>query len=554
MNKVRSFLLVLAAALVMVACSQLTESLGLLPQTPILSEGEGNITLTFGSPGASRFVGNSYTLADVTYVTVQLTHEITGASKYEAATVTAGSAAVKFTRIPTGTWKIKANLYENSTATAEMLYWVYDKVLVKSKQDTTASLTAIPSGGLTNLSIGEAVLPTDITLNHEPVLGLTPLAAQSVEVPQGISLQLTATMVPPTSSFQKVSWSSSNPAVASVDNFGKVYTHKTGTVVISAQEAYQTGVTSALPYNLTVVPGFIGDWSMNFSGGMAGASGNSSRYIGSSKMYWRIFKDNTWEYFMEGSNSYDRPKKGTWALASGNIVFTPTQELDAITGTWTAISDNPLVTSWSLQEGGALKMDYFTAFSPSGTMDRIAFRTATSITGVKNTNTNVADFVAGTTRTLDYDDIFQFQLTAETDYDASLRKVVWGSSDSTVANFDSGSYLRISKQGTTVLRATSLDGAITATMNLTVTAVNLPVTVLTSAWVNFTNNYEDTTKVRTNLSWMGPASSYKLESSLDNLTWITETGVSSYSGTSSADLVKPFGQKISFRITSIVND
>ncbi|MBQ6265826.1 MAG: Ig-like domain-containing protein [Clostridia bacterium] len=77
--------------------------------------------------------------------------------------------------------------------------------------------------------------------------------AQSISINQnsqslyiGQTLQLTATVLPPETDNPAVTWSSSAPAVASVDSFGLVYAYSTGTAVITAAASDGTNLTDSI--------------------------------------------------------------------------------------------------------------------------------------------------------------------------------------------------------------------------------------------------------------------------------------------------------------------
>ena len=79
------------------------------------------------------------------------------------------------------------------------------------------------------------------------------VTAQSISIDQvsqslyiGQTLQLSATVLPPETENPTVVWSSSAPAVASVDSFGLVYANATGTAVIMASTADGTNLSDSI--------------------------------------------------------------------------------------------------------------------------------------------------------------------------------------------------------------------------------------------------------------------------------------------------------------------
>ncbi len=82
--------------------------------------------------------------------------------------------------------------------------------------------------------------------------------ASSISFPQktltlelGISHQLTLTYVPENTVYRKVNWRSSNPAIASVDEWGNLTTHSKGTVTIIAISADNSSVSATCSVTVT---------------------------------------------------------------------------------------------------------------------------------------------------------------------------------------------------------------------------------------------------------------------------------------------------------------
>lgn len=102
-----------------------------------------------------------------------------------------------------------------------------------------ANPTHSPSGKVGFYVEGFTAMQFDdvkLSLVREPVTGIE-LNQTALTVDMGERRELTATVEPPGASNRKVKWTSSDPAVASVDDTGTVTAHKEGKAVITAASA-----------------------------------------------------------------------------------------------------------------------------------------------------------------------------------------------------------------------------------------------------------------------------------------------------------------------------
>ena len=71
------------------------------------------------------------------------------------------------------------------------------------------------------------------------------LSSTSLSLIEGESKTLTATISPDNATFQKIAWSSSNPNVADVDEYGTVTAYKNGSAIIYAQATDDSGISAS---------------------------------------------------------------------------------------------------------------------------------------------------------------------------------------------------------------------------------------------------------------------------------------------------------------------
>lgn len=71
------------------------------------------------------------------------------------------------------------------------------------------------------------------------------LSSTSLSLVEGESTTLTATISPDNATYQKIAWSSSNPNVADVDEYGTVTAYKNGSAIIYAQATDDSGISAS---------------------------------------------------------------------------------------------------------------------------------------------------------------------------------------------------------------------------------------------------------------------------------------------------------------------
>lgn len=110
--------------------------------------------------------------------------------------------------------------------------WNGNECLILAEKSGTVTVTATTTDG-TNLSASCVINVKPSGTLLIPVESIT-LNKTSMKLKTNAVQQLIATVLPENASNKAVAWSSSNTAVATVDNFGIVTTHTTGTATITA--------------------------------------------------------------------------------------------------------------------------------------------------------------------------------------------------------------------------------------------------------------------------------------------------------------------------------
>lgn len=458
MNFFKTMLITLGVLVMAWSCTSPLDNVNSVPTgETVYGEGEGGLVLSLNPTapsGSSRYTGNDYTLANVSLVTVQLTHEVTKAIKFASATASGGTVTVKFDRLPTGTWDLKANLYDNSTTPPDLLYWSFDKVQIKPRTTATKTLLAIPTGSL------------DGTWQELPTLtgiSVTDAAAgTSGSIPATAPFQLFATLNPVNYPYPKVDWFSSDPKVASVDPFGVVTTYRPGTVTITAKAGMLVGDEVSASYTLTVLEPFIGDWRGKTDSYMYEASVREANY---DEIFWIIRPDGTWLHVDTSAND-DIAYRGTWTAGGGNLIFHTTELFEVSTGTWSSaeVEIEESITSWYFEKDGDLVISSTASTVPEG-LRRFKYTPATSIIPSGN-------FTPGTSLDINYvnsasDDALI--MGARANPEATFQQTLWVSSNPGIVQISERGALVVKSTGTVTVRAITPDGSAQAAMTVNIT-------------------------------------------------------------------------------------
>jgi uncharacterized protein YjdB len=344
---------------------------------------------------------------------------------------------------------------------------------VSWNSSTIANATVSASGLVAGVAAGSATITatlnsvsgsTSVTVNAPTITAIS-VAPDDLTLPIGVSEQYTASAIYSDGSIQDlvsgVTWSSSNPTVASIDGNGLANTLSGGTSTITATfgaftDSSTITIVPASLLSITVTPATV---SM--------AAGTQQQFTATG-----IFSDGS-----------------TQALTSA---------------TWSSSSASVTVDANGL--GQAVAVGSSTITVTSGTVSGTASVTVTGATLVSLTIAPVnSSMPEGATK--------QFTATgtfSDTSTQDMTATALWSSTDASVATIDDTGLVSSVVDGTTTITASV--GPISASTNLTVSVVDLvSITILpanptveTHTSVKFTaiGNYSDgSTATLTNVSW-----------------------------------------------------
>jgi len=360
---------------------------------------------------------------------------------------------------------------------------------VDGKKTATCSVTVIiPVTGVT-------INPTTLTLNV------------------GNNSTLTATVAPTSATNKKITWTSSNTSVATVDANGRVTAKIAGTAIITATTVSEgktatCTVTVVNPVtNITIAPKTL---SLSI--------GNSSVLAATITPTNATNKDVTWSSSNTSIATVDQNGKVT-AKAKGTATIT-VASVDGnkratckltVTIPVTSVTINPTSLTLNITTSSTLKATTLPAtagikdvvwtssdiniatVNSSGLVKAIAkgtaIITATTVDGNKTATCTVTVIVPVTSvtissKTLTLDINTSGALTASVlPANANNQNILWTSSNTKVATVDQNGLVTAIAKGTATITATSVDGKKTATCKVT---VKIPVTSVTLNYTTYT--------------------------------------------------------------------
>jgi len=207
---------------------------------------------------------------------------------------------------PDGGWWVVANFFriDPDTGACTALFGLFSEPTV-----------ALFARDLDRTTDAEWYQPVDQLQNVE-------LSAQSLNLKVRGSAQLTASVLPWTVSDRSVRWSSSNPAVAQVDEAGLVTALAAGTCTITAASVLDPSVTASCTVTVETV-------NLELRGTLRDADGNSKLFT------WDLAHDDTWT---DGASISITPAAAAYDKSSGNLYLQETQnyyamhQVDEVTG------------------------------------------------------------------------------------------------------------------------------------------------------------------------------------------------------------------------------
>ena len=197
-----------------------------------VKEGTATITASFGSLKATCEVTVVKKVVEVTDITLDKTslELVTGESETLTATVKPDDATD-----PTVTWSSSDEKIATVDQNGKVTGVAVGGVTITAKAGDKTATCAV--------TVSEAVVPvTEISLDKD-----------KLELTEGDTETLTATVKPDNATDKKVTWSSSDENIATVDDAGKVTAVKEGTVTITAKAGDKTATCEVI-VNKKVIP------------------------------------------------------------------------------------------------------------------------------------------------------------------------------------------------------------------------------------------------------------------------------------------------------------
>ena len=275
------------------------------------------------------------------------------------------------------------------------------------------------------------------------------LDKEALELVEGDSCQLTATVVPANAHNKKVTWSSSDESIATVDQNGKVIAVKEGTAIITVTTE-DGGKTATCTVTVTAkeepdpipVIGVTLDKTE-----LALIEGETAELVATVTPDDADNKNVIWSSSDESIATVDQNGK-VIAIKEGTAIITVTTEDGGKTATCTVT-----VTAKEEPEPDPIPVDDVTL------------------------NVDSMELEEGETGQL---------IATVTPDDADNKKVTWSSSDESIATVDQNGKVTAIKEGTAIITVTTEDGGKTDTCTVTVTAKEEPLPDPDPDWVPVT--------------------------------------------------------------------
>jgi len=309
-------------------------------------------------------------------------------------------------------------------------------------------------------------------------------AAVSISI--GNTLQLTPTVLPTYTTNQLVSWSSSNPSIASVNSTGIVTANATSsaTITVTTQDGNKTAtciVNSTSFFTDSKLSGILFDNITPYGGGDTDGNrafdGNTATYVDANTIsggytgidFGSVLTVTTIKYYPR-ANFASRMIGGTFQGSNDGINFT----------TVFTIAQTPAY-DWNVTTVNA-NCRYLRYLSPANGYCNVAElefwgrSVAIPTTGV-SINPTSASIIVGATQ----------QLTASVlPANATNQAVSWSSSNSSIASVNSTGLVTANAPGSATITVTTQDGSRTATCTFTCTSVCIDSKLMGTQFDNIT--------------------------------------------------------------------
>jgi uncharacterized protein YjdB len=428
-----------------------------------------------------------------------------------------------------GTDTLKAEILPNNTTNQAITWKSSDNTI--ATVDDTGNVTAVSAGTATitvTTADGSNTATCNITVTN-PVVNVTSVSLNktSDNLSVGDTDTLTATVLPDNATSQGVTWTSSDNSVVKVDSKGDITAIGTGTATIIVTTADGSNVTTC---NVTVTSPITNVKSVSL---------NKTKDIltvgGTDMLTANVAPDNatnqiiTWTSSDNSIVTVDNVGSMT-AVSPGTATITVTTEDGNKTATCNVIVTSPVinVTSVSLNKGtdtlisggadmltasvlpvtaGDQSVTWMSSNNNVATVDTEGNVTAVSpgnatITAVTMDGSFTASCTVtvtdstGQVPTINLDKTSDTLIVSETDTLAAEvtgetnQGVTWTSSDDSVVTVDNTGNIKAISAGTAIITATTADGSLTSSCNVTVFNQGQGHMLISSSLVNFTASYE----------------------------------------------------------------
>jgi uncharacterized protein YjdB len=291
---------------------------------------------------------------------------------------------------------------------------------------------------------GDFTATCEVTVAYVPVTGIS--LPETLDISVGGGSGLPAEITPTNASNRKIIWSSSNEAVATVNEYGYVSGISQGTVTITATTE-DGGFTATCEVTVTYVP--VTDISFS----------------------------------VEKVDNIDAGSEGyLYAVASITPANASNREI-----IWSSSNEAVVTTERTLVDGEYIYIYIKAGFPGKATITATTEDGGFTATCEVTVNSIDVEGISLNTETLDINVGYSSSLYAEiTPNNPTNRKIIWSSSNEEVATVNETGRVSGISAGTATITATTEDGGFTATCEVTVTyvavsGISLPATLNVNA-------------------------------------------------------------------------
>jgi uncharacterized protein YjdB len=454
-----------------------------VPANDALTEINGSLVVSATATGTGTFFAPDVTFTSsnpcVTVTRINSTSATLTAVSSGTAIITATTSSGSYTstrtfttQVPvTGISSISGSSSVNAGSTITLTATVdpsgANNQTITWSSSATGVATVDASGVVTGVLAGSATITattsdggytaTKVITVNDAVIGLSDISGVST-VAEEMTIQLSASVIPPGATNPTITWSSSNTGVATVSSTGLVTGVSAGTATITATTA-DGGFTKTKPITVTAFIPSIG--VTDISGGSSTLAAGSTMQLGASTIpVDATINTITWS----SSNTAVATVSSTGlvtGVGAGTVYISAKDYTEAMSGITITVYANVAVTGIS------------------------------SISG--SSSVNVGSTIA---------------LSASVDPSgATVKTITWSSSATGVATVDASGVVTGVAGGSATITATTSNGGFTATKVITVTVPVVPVTGVSLSDSIFTRAIDETIQLTATISPNGATNS-----------------------------------------------